>query len=202
MDNLVNWLSDNFLLLVNLHVFFIVFFYFWNVGLSSFYHALFSCFILYQIYPYVFFILMSTCYLSSVHCPPRCALAACSLSFLLPPHTFPLLSIFPQNCIKIAKLFPKLPVQQALNTQLWLIPSHSSMFPFLPCRNEVSRGNLCYLHLFDDCGLYCCYLFCPMCGEVCKFFLCFNHCLLDLTLHSGQLSNYPHSSSCSGHSLC
>jgi len=113
----MNWL---FVLLFPLHVSFLFLLYLWNVKIPSLFHALFSFFILYRIYSSIFFIIFSTHFLASmqfppsVDCPPRCALDSFSLYFLLLPRTFPLLSIFPKSCIKAAKLFPKLHVQQAL----------------------------------------------------------------------------------------
>jgi hypothetical protein len=62
----------------------------------------------------------------------------------------------------------------------------------LPCRNEVLRGSLSDLYLFENCGLCCCYLLYGLRGQVCEFVLCFHHCLFDLTLNSGQFSNDPY----------
>jgi hypothetical protein len=85
MANSINWLFNCFLLLFNLHVAFLLFFYLWNVVLSSFCHALFSHSLALSS---VCFILLSMCCLPlahfppSVHCPPVCTLATHSLSSL------------------------------------------------------------------------------------------------------------------------
>jgi hypothetical protein len=46
MANSVNWLFNAFLLLFILHASFMLFFYFWDVGLTFFCYALFPLFIL------------------------------------------------------------------------------------------------------------------------------------------------------------
>jgi hypothetical protein len=136
MANSVNWLFDDFLLLFNLHVSFLLFFYFWNVGLSSFCHALFLS--LFS----VFFILLSVCCLPSVHfppsvhCPPGCALVVCSLAFLLLPCTFPILRIFPQNCIKTAKLFPISPSRFLHTLQIYAM-TFASSFSLYECSSSL-----------------------------------------------------------------
>jgi len=94
MVSSVNWFFDGFLMLFNLHVFFPMFFYFWNVGLSSSCHALISFFIL--------FILMSAHCLPyvhfppSAHFPPGCTSVTHSLYFLLLLRTLTILQGVPK----------------------------------------------------------------------------------------------------------
>jgi hypothetical protein len=71
------------------------------------------------------------------------------------------------------KLHPKLPVQQAPNTHLWLVPSHSGLLHVLPLCNELLSDSLNGLYLCDNCDLLCCYLFYGLCGQVREFVLCF-----------------------------
>jgi hypothetical protein len=125
----VNWLFV-FLLLFSLYTTFMLFFYFWKGALSSF-----------VLSPLARFLYSSVCALSS----------SCMLSFLLHPffcvlssvhfllHTFLILRFF------LPKLHPKLLVQQAPNTHLWLIPSHSGLLHVLPLYNELLHDNLSYV---------------------------------------------------------
>jgi hypothetical protein len=87
------------------------------------------------------------------------------------------------------KLHPKLLVQQAPNSHLWLILNHSVMLLGLLLCNELLSGNLSGLYLCDKCGLLCSYLLYGMHDQVREFFLCFHCGLFNLPLYSGQFSN-------------
>jgi hypothetical protein len=115
-----------------------------------------------------------------------------SLAFLLPPCTFHLLRIFPQNFIQTAK--------NVFKTACPTGPQHSPVahpkplrpISSLPCRNEVLRGHLCPSTSLMIVASIVVISSTPCMNQVCKFVLCFHHFLLDPTLHHSQLSNYPH----------
>jgi len=100
---------------------------------------------------YSFCTLSSFCTLFLLYVPQMRALY---ISFFL--HAlFIYLVFFLKPLSKMQKLFSILLVQQAPNTHLWLIPRHLGLLPSLPYQYEFFRSRLCYLHLFDDCGLCC-----------------------------------------------
>jgi hypothetical protein len=128
----INWLFDAFLLLFSLHVVFLLFFHFWNVGLTFSCYVLFPCFILLDL----FFELCVVFFLRTLLLLHTVLLDVPQLSylnFLLPPRVLLILRIFPQNFIKTTKLFSKLSIQHAPNTHMWLFRSHSGLFPAFPC---------------------------------------------------------------------
>jgi hypothetical protein len=132
MANSVNWLFDAFLLLFNLHVAFLLFFYFWNVGLSFSCYALFPCFIL-LILRAVHTCLPFAHFPPSAHFPAGCTSVARSLDFLLPLRTFHILRIFPQNFIKTAKNAFKTACPTCPQHSLVAHPEPLRLFPSLPC---------------------------------------------------------------------
>jgi hypothetical protein len=182
MAHLVNWLFGCCLLLIfHIHVSFSR----PSIFRMSKYHPYFSS----SFFSFFIFLYSSLCFILyfiflTAHCPSQCIPTAHFLVFLL-LLCAPLLCassiliIFSQNVI------PKNPIQQVPNTHPWLVLSHSILFPSLPCHNCFLGGFLCYLHLFDDVGLYFCDLLGPLRIQSCQFLLCFICCMFYLSVHSG-----------------
>jgi hypothetical protein len=117
----------------------------------SFSPTFFSCFISLFFFIPLFY---SLCFiLLSAHYTPGCASTVHSRVFLLLLRTSSILSIF-------MYIISKIPVQQAPNTHLWLVPSHLGLLCAPPSLDEFLGGFLnfhnflyyfflCFHNLFD-----------------------------------------------------
>jgi hypothetical protein len=163
---------------------FLLFFYFWKVAQSSFVIPSLALFL----YPYV-------CALSSFY-----AFVHPSVPFLSSVHTFFFLHnffllhsfflLFHFFILRfLSKITSKISCPIGPQHSLWLVPSHSGLFPILPLCNELLRNILSHFHLSNHGGLFFCDLLNGQCGQVLKFSLCVICDLFDLPLYIGQFTN-------------
>jgi hypothetical protein len=129
--------------------------------------------------------------MSTVCCPYRCISTAQFRVFLLILFCAPIFCTSSVLSIFLTNVFQKFLFQQAPNSHLWLIPSHSGMFLALPCRENFLRGFLFYPHFFDDLCLFLCDSLIPLHSQTYDSFLFFVHFLFDLSLHSSDIPYHP-----------